>query len=115
MEECHRKSARPVGEQREVVAVADFSPFLVIDLLQDLGRRTRRRHVGPVRAIARLRLEKVVGERDGRIELQPVGLGAERLRERIHRRRGRGRAFQQRAAIKAFGHKDLSDRTLCLT
>ena len=50
-------------------------------------------------AVARLRLEKVVGERDRRIELQSVGLGAERLREGIHRRRGRGRAFEQRAAI----------------
>ena len=46
-----------------------------------------------MRAIARLRLEKLVGERDRRIELQSVGLGAERFRERIHRRRGRGRAF----------------------
>src|SRR5277367_1653919 len=36
MEECHRKSAGSVGEQRIVVAVAYLSPFLVIDLLQHL-------------------------------------------------------------------------------
>jgi hypothetical protein len=50
-------------------------------------------------AVARLRLEKIVGEWDRRIELQSVGLGSERLRKGVHRRRGRGRAFEQRSAI----------------
>ncbi len=114
MEERHRIRARPVGEQREVVAVADLAPFLVIDFLQDVWRRTRRSNVGTVRPITGLRLEEVVGERNGRVELQAVGLGGESLRERIQRRRGCGRAFQQCAAVYAFGHKNLSDRAPCL-
>ena len=64
VEEGHRKSARPVGEQRIVVAVADLSPLLVVDLLQHLRRGTGRRNVGRVGAVARLRLEELVGERD---------------------------------------------------
>ena len=50
-------------------------------------------------AVARLRLEKIVSERDRGIELQSVRLGAQRFGKRIQRRRGRGRAFEQRAAI----------------
>jgi len=46
-----------------------------------------------VRAITRLRLEKLIGEWDRRIELQPGRLSAERIRERIHRRCGGGRSF----------------------
>ena len=81
MEECHRTRARSIGEQGEVVAVADFSPFLVIDLLQHVRHRTGRGNIGLPRAVARLRLEKIVSERDRRIELQPIGLRAERLSE----------------------------------
>jgi hypothetical protein len=46
-----------------------------------------------VRAITRLRLEKLIGEWDRRIELHPGGLGADRIGERIHRRSGGGRSF----------------------
>ena len=99
MEKCHRKLARSVGEQGEIVAVADFPPFLVIDLLQHLWRGTRRRNVRRVGAIARLRLEEIVRERDWGIELQPIRLGAESFGERIHRRSGRGGTLKQRAAI----------------
>ena len=35
VEKGHRKAAGPVGEQGVVVAVADFAPFLVIDLLPE--------------------------------------------------------------------------------
>ena len=49
--------------------------------------------------VARLRLEKIVGEWDRRIELQSVRLGSERFGKRIHRRSGRSGAFQQCAAI----------------
>ena len=115
MEKRHRKPARAVGEQREVVAVADLSPLLVIDLLQDVGRRTRRGNVGTMRPFAGLRLEKVVGERNGRVELQAVGLGGESLRERVHRRRGCGRAFEQRATIYALGHNNLFESDALIT
>src|SRR5208283_2658630 len=114
MEKRHRIPARAVSEQGEVVAVADLPPLLVIDLLQDFGRRTGWGNVGTVCPFAGLRLEKVVGERNGRVELQAVGLGGESLRERIHRRRGCGRSFEQRAAIYAFGHRNLFDRALSL-
>ena len=99
MEERHRKPARPIGEQSKVVAVADFSPFLVVDPLEHLGRRAGWGIVRSVRAIPRLCPEKVITEWDRRIELQSVGLGAERRRKRIHRRGGRSRASEQRAAI----------------
>src|SRR5580692_3645586 len=99
MEERHRKPAWPIGEQSEVVPVADFSPFLIIDLLQHLGRWTGRRIVWRAGAIMGLCLEKVVCEWRRRIELEPIRLRAERFRERIHRCCGRGRALEQRAAI----------------
>jgi hypothetical protein len=93
VEKGHRIPPRAVSEQGEVVAIANLSPLLVIDLLQDIGRRTRRGNVGTMRAIAGLRPQKVVGERNGWVELQTVGLGGESLGQRIHRRRRRGRAF----------------------
>ena len=99
MEERHRKGARSIGEQRKVVAIADFSPLLVIDLLQHVRRGARRGDVGPMRPGASLRLEQVISERDGRIVLQAVGLTGESLSERTERRRGRGRALEQRATI----------------
>ena len=114
MEEGHRKPARSVGEQCVIVAVADFSPLLVIDLLQHLLRRTSGGRVWRMGLVARLRLEKIVSERDRGIELQSVRLGPQRFGKRIHRRGGRGGALQQCAAIYAFGHQDLFDRTLCL-
>ena len=114
MEKRHWIPARAVSKQREVVAVADLPPLFVIDLLQDVGRGARRGNVGTMRTVAGQRLEKFVGERNGRVELQAVGLGGESLRERIYRRRGCGRAFEQRAAIDAFGHKWFSDRALSL-
>ena len=93
MEECHRKSAGSVGEQRIVVAVADFSPLFVIDLLQHLLRRTSGGRVGRMGFVARLRLEKIISERDRGIELQSVRLGPQRFGKRIHRRCRRSRGL----------------------
>jgi hypothetical protein len=62
----------------------------------------------------RLRLEQVVGERDRRIELEAVGLSAERLSDRIHRGSGCSGPFEQRASIQVIGHQDLFDRAPCL-
>ena len=45
-------------------------------------------------SIARLRLEELVGEREGRIELQSVGLGAQSIRKRSHRSCGRSALFR---------------------
>src|SRR5580658_8413515 len=114
MEKRHRIPARAVSEQRVIVAVADLSPLLVIDLLQNVGRRTRWGNVGTMRPVAGLRLEQVVGERNRRIELQAIGLGGESLRERIHRRRECSRGFEQRASIDAFRHNNFSGRALSL-
>src|SRR5208282_6871535 len=99
MEERHRKGARSIGEQRKVVAIADFSPLLVIDLLQHVRRGAWRRDVGPMRPGASLRLEQIISERDWRIVLQAVGLSGESLAKGTERRHGRGRAFEQRATI----------------
>ena len=76
VEKRHRETAGSVGEQRVVHAEADLAPFLVVDLLQHLRRRPRRRRIGAMRAFARMRLEQIVGERLGLVELQTVAGGA---------------------------------------
>src|SRR5580704_5723982 len=104
MKERDRKWAGTLGEQSIVVAIADLAPFLVIDPLQDVRRRARRRLIGRMRALARLRLEEFVGERERRLELQAVGLSGKSFANRTHRRRRRGDAFENRPAIDAIRH-----------
>ena len=93
-----------VGEQRVVVAIADLAPFLVVDLLQDLGRGARRRLVGPVRALARLRLEEIVRERDRRLELQAVGLGGSASPIGLIAAAAAATPFENRATINVIRH-----------
>ena len=46
MEKAHRESARTVGEESMVHVEVDFSPGLVIDLADNIGRRARRAEIG---------------------------------------------------------------------
>ena len=104
MEELNRKSARPVGEQRVIGAELDLSPFLVIDLLHDLRRRTRGTDIGRARHVAGAGLEAVIGERHGLGEAQGLrSLGAETGGGREARSR-RCRALEQGAAINRIRH-----------
>ncbi len=109
MEEGDRERAGPVGEQGVGVLVADLAPFLVVDLLQHLGRGPRRRLIGLMCALAGLLLEELVGERDRRLELEAVGRGGESPADRAHHRRGRGDPLEDRATINAIRHDDLFD------
>ena len=109
VEEGDRVRAGTVGEQGVGVLVADLAPFFVIDLLQHLGRRPRRRLVRLMRALAGLLLEELIGERDRRLELKAIGFGGESLADRTHRRRGCGDPFENRATVNAIRHGDLFD------
>ena len=104
MKERDRKWPGTIGEQRIVVAIADLAPFLVIDPLQDVRRGARRRLIGRMRALACLRLEEFVGEGDGRLELQAVGLSSKSFAHRTHRRRSSSDAFENRPTIDAIRH-----------
>jgi hypothetical protein len=57
-----------------------------------------------MRALARVRLEKLVGEGDGRLELQALGLSSKSFADRTHRRRRRGDAFENSPTIDAIRH-----------
>ena len=92
---------RPVGEQRVLGPENDLAPFLVVDLLEDVGGRAGRPEIGPVRLFAGVGLELLVGERRGRIELQPVVVsGGKGVTSRADRRRRRGDPFEDRSAIR---------------
>ena len=104
MEEGDRKGARAIGEQRESVAVFDLAPFLVIDLLKHLGRGTRRRLVGLMRALASLLLEEFVREWDRRLELQSVRLCPQRLGNRSDCRGRGGDPLEERSTVNVIRH-----------
>ena len=104
VEEGDRERSRAIGEKRVLVAEADLPPFFVIDPLENVGHRPGRRLIGRVRPLLGLLLEEFVGERLGRIELQALRIGAERL---ANRRKGRGRKgdpLQNRPPIHAVRH-----------
>src|SRR5208282_4657792 len=93
----NRKGARAIREQRESVAVFDLAPFLVIDFLKHLGRGTRRRLVGLMRALASLLLEEFVREWDRRLKLQSFRLCPQRLGNRSDCRGRGGDPFEERS------------------
>ena len=103
VEEGDREAAGTVGEQRVVGAIADLAPFLVVDLLHDVGRRAGRRRVGAVRLLARLGFEEI--ERKGRRFAKGESV---RRRGRAFAdggdRRGGGCALQHRAAVNVVRH-----------
>ena len=104
MEEAHRETARTVGEQRVLDAKLDLAPFLVVDLLHDIGRGAGRRYIGRVGVGAGARLEQIVGERLRFVILQ--AFGGKGFAESAERERRSGDAFQDRAAIWMVGHVD---------
>ena len=103
VEEGDGKASGSVGEQGVVGAKADLAPFLVVDLLNDVGRRTGRRRIGAVRPFARLSLEEI--ERKGRRLAEGESV---RRRSRILAdggdRRGGGCAHQHCAAVNGIRH-----------
>ncbi len=114
VEKGDRERAGPVGEQGVGVLVANLSPFFVIDLLQHLGRGSRRRLVRLMRTIARLLPEELVGKRNRRLELKPVRFGGKSLAERTHRRRRCGDSHEDGSTINALRHDHLFDATRLL-
>ena len=83
VEEGHRALLRPGRIDRRARVVVDLAPFLVVQLLHDLGRGRRRRLVCDLGEPGGLGLQRVERERLGRPELQLRGLcDAERQRRR---------------------------------
>ena len=103
MEKGDGEAAGPVGEQRVIGTVADFPPFLVVDLLHDVGGGMGRGRVGAMRLLARLRLEEIEGERRRLAVCQSVGRSRRDFADRADGD-GCGGAFQHRATIEAIRH-----------
>ncbi len=102
MKKAHRKPARPVGEKRMVHVELDFSPGLVIDLGNDIGRRLRRADIRLARHALRHGVETIEGKWHRRAELHGVG-GEAFVRIRC-REYECGGSLQHRSPVKGCCH-----------